>query len=228
MRILIVEDEQNLANFIFKGLQQSGYHVQVINNGKEGLAMALNNPYELILLDLMLPGINGFDFLKSLRSFNVKCPVIIISALSETKQVVEGFNLGAVDYIKKPFDWEELLARINVIRKKTLDEGVNTILVSGLEIDLYKRTVKREGTPINLTSKEFLLLEYLAENTNRVLSKNQIMENVWGLDFDTGSNIVEVHIHQLRKKIDKDFDEKLIQTKVGFGYVLNGIKTKQS
>ena len=225
MKILVIEDEQTLARFLEKGLQQAGYNVSVCNDGAKGLEIAASEDFDLILLDLMLPGTNGFDILSNLRSFEVETPVLIISALSQTGQVVKGLDLGAVDYIRKPFEWEELLARIRVVQKKAIGSTNSTLRYDDLTIDLVGRKVSRDGKEIKLTAKEFLLLEYLVRNANRVVSKNQIMENVWDMNFDPGSNIVEVHMYQLRKKIDKHFPEPLIETVIGMGYSFKGSKT---
>ena len=224
MKILLVEDEKELALFIEKGLKQAGYTVEKSNDGSMGLKMAASENFDLILLDLMLPGMDGFDLLKNLRSFGVKTPVIIISALSNTGHVVKGFDLGAVDYIRKPFEWDELLARIRVIQKKNPSSNSEKITIEDLTIDVIGRKVTRAGKEIRLTAKEYLLLEYLARNANRIMSKDQIMERVWDLDFDPGSNIVEVHIYQLRRKVDKEFEFPLIETVVGLGYMLKGEK----
>lgn len=224
MKILLVEDEKNLALFIEKGLQQAGHSVEKSNDGSKGMEMAASDSFDLILLDLMLPGINGFDLLKNLRSFGIKTPVIIISALSNTENVVKGLDLGAIDYIKKPFDWDELLARIRVVQKKNSNSNSNTLNIEDLTIDVIARKVIRADKEIRLTAKEYLLLEYLAQNANRIVSKTQIMEHVWELDFDPGSNIVEVHMYQLRQKVDKEFDFPLIETVVGLGYSLKGEK----
>ena len=224
MKILLIEDEQSLSKFISKGLQQAGHTVQVSNNGAKGLEMAVAENFDLLLLDLMLPGTNGYDVLTNLRSFGVQTPVIIVSALGDTAHVVKSLDLGAVDYIKKPFDWEELLARIRVLQKKTVNAATPQLRISDLVIDLVTRRVSRDDKDIKLTAKEFVLLEYLARNANRVLSKNQIMENVWEMDFDPGSNLVEVHMYQLRKKLDKGFETPLLETVVGMGYVLKGDK----
>lgn len=225
MKILVVEDEQKLAGFIHQGLQQAGYLVQVSNNGSEALNKIASETFNLILLDLMLPGMTGIEILKNMRAFNISCPVIILSALSGTPQVVEGLDLGAVDYIKKPFEWDELLARIRILQRKILVSESTGILINDLTIDLMTRQVTRSETQITLTAKEFALLEYLIRNLNRVVSKNQILENVWNMDFDPESNIVEVYMHQLRRKIDKGFDSALIQTVVGVGYKLTGSKS---
>jgi DNA-binding response OmpR family regulator len=222
MKLLIIEDEKSLANFMEKGLQQAGYAVEVCHDGLEGIKQASKGGFDLILLDLMLPSMNGFDILNNLKSIDIQTSVIVISALSDTEQVVKGLNLGAVDYIKKPFDWEELLARIRIVQRKNTSGKSSKIHIEDLTIDLIGRTVTRAGKEIRLTAKEFLLLEYLARNANRIVSKNQIMEHVWDLDFDPGSNLVEVHMYQLRKKIDKDFDYPLIETVIGLGYKISG------
>lgn len=224
MKILIVEDEKKLAGFIQQGLSQAGYPTEVCNNGSEALEMAIKNDFDLILLDLMLPGINGFDFLKNLRTFGSETPVIIISAVADSKQVVQGLDLGAIDYIRKPFEWDELLARIRTVSRFSNGSGQQKINIEDLEIDIPARKVKRGNTEIELTSKEFILLEYLARNANLVLTKNQLLENAWNMNFDPESNIVEVYMHQLRKKIDKGFDNPLIKTVIGAGYMLKGKK----
>lgn len=224
MRILIVEDEKKLAGFIRQGLSQAGYLPEVCNNGSQALELAIKNEFDLILLDLMLPGINGFDFLKNLRTFGAETPIIIISAVVDSKQVVQGLDLGAVDYIRKPFEWDELLARIRTVNRFSNRSGQHKINIDDLEIDIPARKVKRGNTEIELTSKEFILLEYLARNANLVLSKNQLLENAWHMNFDPDSNIIEVYMHQLRKKIDKGFDNPLIKTVIGAGYMLKGDK----
>jgi two-component system copper resistance phosphate regulon response regulator CusR len=225
MKILVIEDEIKLADFIAKGLQQSGHIVQSSHNGSQGLEIAASGFFDLILLDLMLPGANGFEVLKNLRSFGVEIPVIILSALSDTGNIVKGLDLGAVDYIKKPFDWEELLARIRIMQRKLSGLENVKIRVDDLVIDLVSRKVTRNDKEILLTAREFVLLEYLARNANRVVSKNQILENVWEMEFDPESNIIEVYIYQLRKKIDKGFEKSLLETIVGAGYKLKGVKS---
>ena len=224
MKILVVEDEQKLAGFMHQGLTQAGYLVQLSHNGSEAINMAASETFDLILLDLMLPGMTGIDILKNLRAYKIPSPVIVVSALSGTSQVVEGLDLGAVDYIKKPFEWEELLARIRILQRKMFTSESSRIRVKDLAIDLMSRQIERNGRQITLTTKEFVLLEYLVRNVNRVVSKNQILENVWNMDFDPESNIVEVYMYQLRQKIDKGFDTALIETIVGAGYKLSGSK----
>ncbi|TLV01444.1 response regulator transcription factor [Dyadobacter luticola] len=226
MKILVVEDEEKLADFMVKGLQQAGYLVVKCDSGTEALNKVASENFDLILLDLMLPGANGLEVLKNMRAFNISIPVIIVSALSGTAHVVEGLDLGAVDYIKKPFDWEELLARIRTVQRIPSAGEKSKINVGELSIDLAARKVTREGKDFNLTAKEFILLEYLARNANRVVSKNQILENVWQMDFDPESNIVEVFMYQLRKKIDRGFAEQMVETVIGVGYSLKGTKAK--
>lgn len=224
MNILLAEDEEKLARFVQSGLQQAGYTVTPCRSGSEALEQAASGTYDLLLLDLMLPGANGFEVLKNLRAFGVKTPVIIVSALSDTKQVVEGLDLGAVDYVRKPFEWDELLARIRAVQRKLFATETNLLRVGDLTLDLARRHVERAGKELALTQKEYLLLEYLARNANRVVSKSRLLEQVWGLDFDPGSNVVEVYLYQLRKKLDKGFDVPMLETMVGAGYKLNGIK----
>jgi DNA-binding response OmpR family regulator len=225
MKILIAEDEQKLAAFMQKGLQQAGHVVHQCNNGSQALEKAASENFDLILLDLMMPGANGFEVLKNLRDFKIQTPVIIVSALSDTQQVVQGLDLGAVDYIKKPFEWEELLARIRILQRKLFSSESTKICIDDLTIDLMSRKVIRGNKEILLTTKEFVLLEYFARNANRVISKSQILENVWEMDFDPESNIVEVYMYQLRKKIDKGFTKPLIETIIGAGYKLRGNKS---
>ncbi len=224
MKILIVEDEKKLSGFMEKGLKQAGYLTVICHDGSTALQKAAEEDFDLILLDLMLPGLNGFEVLKNLRAFNILSPVIIVSALSDTKRVVEGLDLGAVDYIKKPFEWEELLARIRTIQRIASKTNSNKITVDDLQIDIASRKVTRGTKEIALTSKEFTLLHYLARHANQVISKNQLLENAWEISFDPESNIVEVYMHQLRKKIDKGFDTPLIKTIIGAGYMLKGNK----
>lgn len=224
MKILVVEDEQKLAGFITSGLQQAGYLVTQCTRGDEALRNAASEDFDLMLLDLMLPGMNGFDVLKNLRSFKIQVPVIILSALGSTEQVVSGLDLGAVDFIRKPFEWAELLARIRAVQRKLFQAQEALLQLEDLTLDLLSRKVSRAGKEIELTQKEFLLLEYLARNANRVVSKNQLLEQAWGINFDPDSNIVEVFMYQLRKKIDRHFNPPLIKTVIGTGYMLKGNK----
>ncbi len=222
MRILLVEDEVKLATFVQKGLQEVGYSVSLETNGSAALETAAADHFDLILLDIMLPGQNGFELMKNLRSFSVETPIIFMSALSKSEHVIKGLDLGAVDYIKKPFDFDELKARVRNVQRKFGSKRASILKLADLELDLIKRSVTRGGQAIELSKREFSLLELLLTNANRVLSKAEITEKIWNFNFDMGSNVIEVHMHQLRKKIDQDFEPKLIETQVGYGYKILG------
>lgn len=222
MKILLIEDEEKLATFISKGLQESGDQVTTCANGSEGIETAATNDFDLILLDVMLPGIDGFEILKNLRNFKVLTPVIFVSALSDSEHIIKGLDLGAVDYIKKPFDFDELKARIRNVSRKFQSNQITVLSLGDLKIDLLGREVSRKNEKIELSKREFSILELLLRNTNRVLSKTEIAQKIWNIDFDMGSNVIEVHMHQLRKKIDLHGEINLIQTQVGFGYKIAG------
>lgn len=222
MKILLIEDEVKLANFIAKGLTEVGYVVTHESNGSEALETAAVNEFDLILLDIMLPGQNGFDVLRNLREFSIDTPIIFMSALSESEHVIKGLDLGAVDYIKKPFDFEELKARVRNVQRKFGSTRASILQIKDLKVDLIKREVTRGDQFVELSKREFSILELLLVNANRVLSKSEITEKIWNINFDRGSNVVEVHLHQLRKKIDFDFEPKLIETQVGYGYKIQG------
>lgn len=219
-----MEDEARLAEFVRQGLAQAGHVADVADNGATGLEMAAALPYDVILLDLMLPGQNGFDVLRNLREFGLPTPVIIVSALSGTEHVIRGLDAGAVDYLRKPFAFEELLARLRAVQRKTQAPGeATTLRLADLELDLVQRRVTRAGQPLPLTNREFALLELLLRSPNRVVTKTRIAEKVWEVDFDMGSNVIEVHISQLRRKIDRAFPDlpPLLETVVGHGYRLH-------
>jgi DNA-binding response OmpR family regulator len=222
MKILLIEDEVKLANFIAKGLTEVGYVVTHESNGSEALETAAVNEFDLILLDIMLPGQNGFEVLRNLREFSIETPIIFMSALSESEHVIKGLDLGAVDYIKKPFDFEELKARVRNVQRKFGSARASILQIKDLKVDLIKREVTRGDQLVELSKREFSILELLLVNANRVLSKSEITEKIWNINFDRGSNVVEVHLHQLRKKIDFDFEPKLIETQVGYGYKIQG------
>ncbi len=219
MKILLVEDEPRLNEFVKKGLQQNGYVVDSVDNGSEALNLAATEPYDVIVLDLMLPGQSGFDVLDNLKRFNIKIPVIIISALNSADRVIEGLDKGAVDYIKKPFDFGEFLARIRAVTRKGQLSSFTRLKLGGLDMDLLSRKVFYNLNEILLTKREFALLELLVSNCNRVISKTEIAERVWDVNFDMGSNVIEVHLSQLRRKLDAP---DLIRTKVGIGYYMEG------
>ncbi|QXV63757.1 response regulator transcription factor [Mucilaginibacter sp. 21P] len=220
MKILLIEDELKLAEFIKKALTEAGFVVDHQADGTSGLACAMINAYDLVILDLMLPSQNGFEVLKNLRNFNNQVPVTIISALSNTEHVVTGLDLGANDYLKKPFEMSELLARVRVWQRQKLAAGNSRLTLLDLEIDVHKRTVKRAGKNIELSNREFLLLELLATQADQVLSKSYLLEKIWNMTFDPGSNVIEVHLYQLRKKLNEGFAHQHIQTVVNRGYTL--------
>jgi DNA-binding response OmpR family regulator len=222
-KILVIEDEPSISAFIKKGLEENGFDVVQAFDGEMGLRLATRDDYAVIVLDLVLPGLNGLEICKKLRrDFKVQAPLLMLTALNETDDVVTGLDAGADDYLGKPFKFRELLARVKALarRRGLLQATGNILRVADLEVDLDQKTVSRSGQEIRLTAKEFFLLEYLMRNKNRVLSRVDILENVWDIQFDLGTNVVDVYMNYLRNKIDKPFDRKLIQTVVGMGYVL--------
>ena len=226
-RILVVEDEPKIADTLKLGLSENGYAVDVAYDGKIGLKLFEMYPFNLVVLDINLPGLNGYELCKIIRQKNAQVPVIMLTALSSLNDKIEGYDAGADDYIIKPFEFRELLMKIRVLLKRTLQQTVpsGTMLKAGdLEMNLDSKEVKREGQVINLTAKEFQLLEYLLRNKNRVVSRADIAINVWDIDFDTNTNVIDVYISYLRNKVDKPFPVKLIQTQVGMGYVLKEIR----
>ena len=222
MKILLIDDEEKLVLHLQKGLRQAGYTVDTALSAAVGLEQAAVGSYELILLDLMLPGTTGFDVLRTLRAFGINAPVMILSAINQSKHVVEGLDLGAVDYLRKPFELDELLARIRTVQRSHAGSRLAVWRVDDLTMDLASRQVSRSGQSIALTPREYQLLEQLMRQAGRVITKAQLTEKVWESDFDRGSNVVEVHMHQLRKKIDRGFAIPLLETVVGVGYRLKG------
>lgn len=221
MNILYVEDDPVAREYIVKGLREHGYTLDTASDGKQGLEQALCGAYDLLILDVGLPGIDGFQVLSQLRHAKQDTPVLFLSARSEVSDRIKGLNLGADDYLAKPFAFAELLARIQAIARRRLGEPESGVLrVEDLELDLRAHVVRRSGKAISLTMKEFALLEYLMRNTGHVLSRTMITEKVWGYGFDSYSNVIDVHVTNLRKKIEHDFDTKLIHTVKGAGYVL--------
>jgi heavy metal response regulator len=219
MRILLVEDETNVAAFIKKGLEEEFYTVDVAADGSEGLLMATTNEFDLMIVDVMLPELSGIELCKRLREKSIKTPLLLLTAIGSVESKVEGLESGADDYLTKPFAFSELLARIKALMRRASDT-VSELSLADLRIDLLSRRVFRGEKEIILTQKEFSILEYLLRNKGRILSRTQIIENIWGYNFDPSTNIVDVHIRYLREKIDIDFDEKLIHTVRGAGYVL--------
>lgn len=223
LTILIVEDEQKIANTLKKGLTENGYQVDVAFDGLIGERMFLANQYDLIILDINLPGINGYELCRIIRNKNQQVPVIMLTALSTMNDKLEGFDAGSDDYLIKPFEFKELLVRIRALLKRTQHQQLptgNILRINDLEMNLDTKEVKRNNHIISLTAKEFQLLEYMMRNKNRVVSRADIAVNVWDIDFDTKTNVIDVYVNYLRNKIDKQFPDKLIHTQIGMGYVL--------
>jgi heavy metal response regulator len=220
MRILLIEDEKKVARFISKGLTEESYAVDVAYDGEEGLFLAEVNDYDLIILDIMLPKKDGFEVLKSLRNQGFKIPVIMLTARDEIESKVQGLDLGADDYMTKPFAFSELMARIRAILRRKQEKADNRLQIGDLIIDAVTRTVTRGNKPVELTNKEYALLEYFIRNPGRVLSRTMIAEHVWDYQFDPMTNVIDVYVNYLRQKIDRGFEKKLIHTIRGVGYVI--------
>jgi two-component system, OmpR family, copper resistance phosphate regulon response regulator CusR len=222
MRILVVEDEKKVADFVKKGLQEQGYAVDVAYNGAEGFNLAINALHDLIILDIYLPGMDGLSILKRLREENIMTPVLLLTVRATIEDKVLGLNSGADDYLTKPFAFEELIARAGALLRRRTDTGTAVIQVADLILDPVRRIVTRGDQNIDLTAKEFSLLEYFMRNNGRVLSRTMIVEHVWNYDFDSETNVVDVYVNYLRKKIDTGNETKLIHTIRGVGYTLKG------
>lgn len=222
MKILVVEDEPKLASFVKKGLEEQSCQVEVAYDGQMGRNMALSNTYDVIVLDVNLPKLNGFDVVQSIRQEKIQTPVLMLTAMSSVDDKLTGFESGADDYLIKPFEFRELMARLRALTKRGNENGVqaNVLKVADLELDLNEKIARRDNRRIELTAKEFGLLEYLMRNRGRVVSRIDIAEKVWDIHFDTGTNVIDVYVNFLRKKIDKDFPQKLIHTVIGMGYML--------
>lgn len=227
-RILLVEDEKKLADTIKSGLDEHDYEVAIAYNGQEGKDLYYSGNFHLIILDINLPFINGYELCKLIRTHNKHVPIILLTALNFTENKVEGFDLGADDYIAKPFEFRELLARIKALLRRTeVNKTItqdNILRIANLELDLNRKEARRDEQKIALTAKEFQLLEYLLRNQEKVVSREDISRDVWETDFDPQTNVIDVYVNFLRKKIDKNFTPKLIHTQVGMGYI---IKTDQ-
>jgi two-component system, OmpR family, response regulator len=221
MRLLLVEDDLKIALFILKGLKEAGFAVDHAENGEDGLHLALTNPYDLVIVDIMLPRLDGLSMIEEIRSKEINFPVIILSAKRSVDDRVKGLNVGSDDYLTKPFSFSELLARVNaLIRRSSKLSSPSNLSVDDLVMNLQTRKVTRAGILIDLQPLEFSLLEYLMRNAGQIVSKTMIIEHVWDYNFSPGTNIVESKICYLRDKIDKNFDAKLIHTIRGVGYVI--------
>lgn len=220
MRILVVEDERDLNSIIVKRLNKAGYSVDSCYDGEEALDYMRLGEYDVILLDIMMPKMNGLDVVRTLRKKRDKTPVLLLTAKDAIEDRVMGLDSGADDYLVKPFAFEELLARVRVLTRRSIDEVTNVFTVANLSVDCDTRIVKRGETVIPLSSKEFSVLEYMIRNQGVVLSRAKIEQHIWNFDYEGGSNVIDVYIRYLRKKIDQDFEPKLIHTIRGAGYVL--------
>lgn len=222
MNILVIEDEPKVAAFIKEGLEEEGYEVAIAYDGHFGLKLATENVFDLIILDLMIPYINGLDLCNQIRQENNTTPVLILSALGSTDDKVTGLDAGADDYLVKPFEFKELLARIRSLTKRSSkpDKDTPVFGIADLTMNIDSKLVARSGKTIDLTAKEFMLLEYFLRNKGRVISRSEIAEKVWGINFDTGTNVIDVYVNFLRKKIDKEHSTKLIHTIIGMGYTM--------
>ena len=223
MKILIIEDDLKIINFLKKGLEEECYIVDYSTNGDEGLYLASVHTYDLILLDIMLPIKDGIEVCKSLRRDNIQTPIIMLTAKDSIEDKIKGLDIGANDYLAKPFSFAELLARIRVQLRTNVSTEQTKLIIADLELDLLKKTAKRANENITLTAKEFSLLEYLIKNKNRVLSETTINEALSSFEDSNISNIVNVYIYRLRNKIDKKFDKKLIKTIRGIGFKISDI-----
>jgi len=221
MRLLVVEDDKKIASFVSRGLKEAGYVVDIAERGDDAFQLALHNQYDVAIVDLMLPGLDGLSLIERWRAQKVKMPVIILSAKRSVDDRVKGLQIGGDDYLTKPFAFSELLARIQALVRRSSAMSEPTTLTHGdLTLDLLSREVTRGGQKIELQAREFALLEYLLRNAGRVVSKTMILEHVWDYNFDPKTNVIDVLVSRLRSKVDRDFDHKLIHTMRGFGYVL--------
>jgi heavy metal response regulator len=220
MRVLVVEDEKKVASFIKRGLEEESFTVDVAYDGEEGFEMAANNPYDVILMDLMLPKKDGLSVIRELRERDILTPVLCLTAKDTVEDIVEGLETGSDDYLTKPFAFGELLARVKALLRRTSKDRGAEIFFADLRLDPVSHKVWRSDKEIDLTAKEYGLLEYFMRNPNEVLTRAMIAEHVWDYTFDSFTNIIDVYVNYLRKKVDRDYDTKLIHTVRGVGYVL--------
>ncbi|MEO5685327.1 MAG: response regulator transcription factor [Chitinophagaceae bacterium] len=222
MKVLLIEDEPSVAGIINKGLTENGYQITVAPDGYIGLELALNNIFDIIILDIMLPGINGVQLCKVIRERKITTPVLFLTALGTTENIVSGLNAGGDDYLVKPFKFAELEARLRSLSRRAhlVIEEKDVQHIGDISIDFSSKLIEKAGQPVMLTPTEFRLLEYFVRNKNKVLSRIQILEHVWGIDFNMGTNVVDVYVNYLRKKLNNSPDQKMIQTVVGMGYML--------
>jgi heavy metal response regulator len=221
MKILLVEDDKGIARFVKKGLLENSFSVDVAFDGEDGLFLATHRSYELIILDILLPKMNGIEILKRVRGIGIRTPVIFLTVRDSEKDIVQGLNSGADDYITKPFSFNEVLARIRAILRRGKEDGVpSKIQIANLVLEVEGHRVYRDKAKIELTPKEYALLEYFVRHPGQIITRTMISENIWDYNFDSGTNVIDVHVSHLRNKIDKDFEPKLLHTVKGIGYVL--------
>jgi len=220
MRILVVEDDKKTASFVRKALQAEGFAVDVCMDGENALAALLVTPFDAVVLDIMLPGRDGLSVLRQLRERKNTAPVLLLSARGEVNERVEGLNLGADDYLPKPFELAELVARVRALTRRGGDNKSSVLCVADLKLDTITHKAQRRGTEIELTAREYRLLEFLMRSAGRLCGRMMILEKVWDYDFDPGTNLVDVYVRRLREKIDADFEPKLLHTVRGTGYVM--------
>jgi DNA-binding response OmpR family regulator len=223
MKVLVIEDEQQVSSFIKQGLEEQSFEVDVAYDGYLGERLATTRDYTAIILDIIIPGINGFELCKILKKKRPEVPILMLTTLGMTEDKIAGFDAGADDYVLKPFEFAELVARLNALSRRvarpSYSEG-SVLRYDSLQLNLDKKVAIRSGKQIKLSAKEFSLLEYFMRNPGKVISRGELADKIWNLKFDTGTNVVEVYINMLRNKIDKDFEPKLLQTRIGLGYVL--------
>jgi two-component system copper resistance phosphate regulon response regulator CusR len=222
IKILLIEDEPKTVQSLKQGLEENSYEVEVAYDGNMGHQLATRNAYQLIISDIIIPGINGLELCRKLRAEGIQTPILMLTALSTTDDKLEGFDAGADDYLAKPFDFKEFLARVKALIKRSNQTMIESQVLkfADLELDLTSKMVSRSGQKINLTAKEFQLIEYFLRNQEKVISKAEIAENVWEVEDENSSNLIEVYVNYLRKKVDKGFSSKLIHTQFGMGYIL--------
>lgn len=222
MKILVIEDEPRTANSIKQALEEHNFAVDMAFDGQIGQKLALREEYDLIISDIILPYMNGLELCKSIREHGIETPVLMLTALGTADDKVSGLDSGADDYLVKPFEFKELLARVRALLRRSVasTSHTNILRFADIEMNLESKEVSRSGKKIELTPKEFALMEYLIRNHGKVVSKAEIAEKVWEINFDTGTNVIEVYVNYLRKKIDRDFPHKLIHTQFGMGYIL--------
>lgn len=216
----MIEDEEKISSFTKKGLEENHYQVELAMDGAMALKQVLNHPYDLVILDVMLPYLSGIEICRQIRLKNQQLPILMLTALGTVDDKVKGFKAGADDYLLKPFHFSELLVRIEALLRRKKPDGSHLLVFEDTELNTLNNEVMRSGNPISLTTKEFDLLVFFIRNKNKILSRQLIAKEVWGIDFDTGTNMIDVYINYLRKKLDKGYDRKLIHTVIGKGYIL--------